>query len=159
AAAYERYYGGPHPAPELLGGFVYGLPELNREAIRKATRVASPGCFATTIELGLLALARAGVLSGEIEAGGITGSSGSGVAGPRGTHPPVRAGNLRTYKPLEHQHVPEIEEALSAAAAPSVDASGARAVHIRMVPVSAPLVRGIFATSFVHLPASFDPAR
>ena len=60
AAAYARYYGATHPHPEALGTFVYGLPELNREAIRKARAVASPGCFATTIELGLLPLARAG---------------------------------------------------------------------------------------------------
>ncbi len=55
AAAYARYYGGAHPHPELLGTFVYGLPELNREAIRTARAVASPGCFATTIELGAAA--------------------------------------------------------------------------------------------------------
>jgi N-acetyl-gamma-glutamyl-phosphate reductase len=151
AAAYERYYGAPHPARELLGTFVYGLPEQNRDAIRRSRRVASPGCFATTIELGLLPLARAGLLQGEIETVGITGSSGSGVAPSAGTHHPVRAGNLRTYKPLEHQHVPEIEETLAAAGAP--------AARIRLVPVSAPLVRGIFATSFVHLPAGMDPAR
>ena len=66
AAAYERYYGATHPHPELLGTFVYGLPELNREAIRAARAVASPGCFATTIELGLLPLARAGKLAGAI---------------------------------------------------------------------------------------------
>ena len=79
AAAYERYYGGPHPAPGLLGSFVYGLPELNRSAIRGGKHVASPGCFATTIELGRLPLARAGLLGGEVETVGITGSSGSGV--------------------------------------------------------------------------------
>lgn len=151
AAAYEHYYGGPHPHRELLGTFVYGLPELNREAIRSARRVASPGCFATTIELGLLPLARAGMLADEIETVGITGSSGSGVAPTAGTHHPVRAGNLRTYKPLEHQHVPEIEETLAAA--------GARDARIRFVPVSAPLVRGIFATSFVRVPATTDPGR
>jgi N-acetyl-gamma-glutamyl-phosphate reductase len=146
ASTYERYYGGPHPAPALLGTFVYGLPELHRDRIRQAKWVASPGCFATTIELGLLPLARAGLLDGDVETVGITGSSGSGIAPSAGTHHPVRAGNLRTYKPLEHQHVPEIEETLADAGAP-----GAR---IRFVPVSAPLVRGIFATSFAHLPES-----
>ena len=102
------------PLPrELTGGtFVYGLPELNREAIRKARYVASPGCFATTIELALLPLATAGVLAGAVEVVGITGSSGSGVAPSAGTHHPVRANNLRTYKPLEHQHIPEIAQTL-----------------------------------------------
>jgi N-acetyl-gamma-glutamyl-phosphate/LysW-gamma-L-alpha-aminoadipyl-6-phosphate reductase len=146
ASTYERYYGGPHPSPSLLGSFVYGLPEQNRERIKKAKWVASPGCFATTIELGLLPLARAGLLEGEIATVAITGSSGSGIAPSAGTHHPVRAGNLRTYKPLEHQHVPEIEETLAAAGAPSA--------KIRFVPVSAPVVRGIFATSFAHVPES-----
>ena len=150
-AAYEKYYGAAHPCPrELTGGtFVYGLPELHREAIRKARYVASPGCFATTIELALLPLASAGLLTGAVEIVGITGSSGSGVAPSAGTHHPVRANNLRTYKPLEHQHIPEIAQTL-------VDA-GAPGVTLRFVPVSAPLVRGIFATCFVHVDASVDP--
>ena len=145
AALYKRYYGADHPIPERLtdGTFVYGLPELNREAIRTARYVASPGCFATSIELALLPLARAGLLTGEIEVVGITGSSGSGIAPSAGTHHPTRAVNLRTYKPLEHQHVPEIVQTL-------VDA-GAKDVALRFVPVSAPLSRGIFATSFVHV--------
>ncbi len=143
---YARYYGGAHPHPELLGTFVYGLPELNREKIRGARHVASPGCFATTIALALLPIARGGLLQGPVHIVGITGSSGSGVAPSAGTHHPVRAGNLKTYKPLEHQHVPEIREALAAAGAP--DAA------LRFVPVSAPLVRGIFATCFVEVPAS-----
>jgi N-acetyl-gamma-glutamyl-phosphate reductase len=145
AGVYKRYYGADHPVPERLtdGTFVYGLPELNREAIKKAKYVASPGCFATTIELGLLPLAKAGLLTGEVETVGITGSSGSGIAPSAGTHHPVRAVNLRTYKPLDHQHIPEIVQTLGDA--------GAKDVAIRFVPVSAPLSRGIFATSFVHV--------
>ncbi|MFO0658858.1 MAG: hypothetical protein U0165_03345, partial [Polyangiaceae bacterium] len=108
-ASYKRWYGAEHPHPELLSGtFVYGLPEVNRENIKAARAVASPGCFATTIELGLLPLARAGLLTGDVETVAITGSSGSGVSPQAGTHHPVRAQNLKTYKPLEHQHVPEI---------------------------------------------------
>jgi len=144
AAAYERYYGQRHPCPELLPRFVYGLPELNRARLRTARLVASPGCFATTIELSLLPLARAGLLEGVVHVQAITGSSGSGAAPSPGTHHPVRAGNLRTYKPLEHQHIPEIQETLAQA--------GARDLELRFVPVSAPLARGIFATSFVELP-------
>ena len=118
-ASYERWYRHVHPCPELLPEFVYGLPEQNRERIRAARFVASPGCFATTIELALLPLARAGLLEGVVHVQGITGSSGSGVAPSAGTHHPVRAGNLRTYKPFEHQHVPEIEQTLRDAGAPS----------------------------------------
>jgi LysW-gamma-L-alpha-aminoadipyl-6-phosphate/LysW-L-glutamyl-5-phosphate reductase len=151
-AAYEKYYGAPHPNPRELtkGTFVYGLPELHREAIRKARYVASPGCFATTIELALLPLASARMLAGAVEIVGITGSSGSGVAPSAGTHHPVRANNLRTYKPLEHQHIPEIALALADA--------GANNVTLRFVPVSAPLTRGIFATCFAHVDADVDPA-
>jgi N-acetyl-gamma-glutamyl-phosphate reductase len=143
AASYERWYRHRHPCPERLADFVYGLPELNREAIRRSRFVASPGCFATTIELALLPLARAGLLSGVVHVQGITGSSGSGVVPAAGTHHPVRANNLRTYKPLEHQHVPEIAEALAQA--------GARELALRFVPVSAPLARGILATAFLEL--------
>ena len=150
-AAYERYYGQRHPHPERLPDFVYGLPELNREKIRQARFVASPGCFATTIELSLLPLARAGLLEGLVHVQGITGSSGSGVAAQATTHHPIRAGNLRAYKPLWHQHVPEIVETLSAA--------GARDLQLRFVPVSAPLVRGILATAFLELPEEWTEDR
>lgn len=143
---YKRFYGKPHPLPHLLGEFVYGLPELNRDAIRTSRYVASPGCFATAIELGLLPLARAGKLSGRVHTVGITGSSGSGRAALPTTHHPVRAGNLRTYKPFMHQHVPEIVRTLTSA--------GARDLALEFVPVSAPLVRGIFATSMVELDES-----
>jgi N-acetyl-gamma-glutamyl-phosphate reductase len=150
-AAYEQYYGAKHPFPEELrrGRFVYGLPELYRESIRGARCVASPGCFATTIELALLPLARAGLLKGAVEVVGITGSSGSGVAPSAGTHHPVRANNLKTYKPLSHQHVPEIVQTLEHA--------GARDLTLRFVPVSAPLSRGIFATCFVGVDAAVPP--
>lgn len=141
---YARYYGERHPRPDLLSRFVYGLPELNRAAIRTSSTVASPGCFATTIELALLPFAKAGWMQGPIEVVAVTGSSGSGAAPSPTTHHPVRAGNLRTYKPLLHQHTPEIEAALRGA--------GARDLVLLFVPVSAPLVRGIFATAFIHVP-------
>jgi N-acetyl-gamma-glutamyl-phosphate reductase len=144
-ALYKRYYGAEHPCADKLtdGTFVYGLPEMNREAIKKAKYVASPGCFATTIELALLPLAKAGLLEGAVEVVGITGSSGSGVVPSAGTHHPTRAVNLRTYKPLDHQHIPEINQTLTEA--------GAKRLEVRFVPVSAPLSRGIFATCFAHV--------
>jgi N-acetyl-gamma-glutamyl-phosphate reductase len=153
AAVYEKYYGAKHPHPDLLAStFVYGLPELNRAAIKQAKYVASPGCFATTIELALLPLAQAGLLDGAIvHVQGVTGSSGSGIAPGAGTHHASRANNLKTYKPLDHQHVPEIVQTLGDA--------GAKHVELRFVPVSAPLTRGIFATCFVELPAELDGAK
>jgi N-acetyl-gamma-glutamyl-phosphate reductase len=152
AAVYEKHYGAKHPHPELLGTFVYGLPELNRKQIQQSKYVASPGCFATTIELALLPLARAGMLDGAVvHVTGITGSSGSGIAPQAGTHHPSRAGNLKTYKPLEHQHVPEITQTLAD--------GGGKNVEIRFVPVSAPLTRGIFASCFLELDASIDKGK
>jgi N-acetyl-gamma-glutamyl-phosphate/LysW-gamma-L-alpha-aminoadipyl-6-phosphate reductase len=147
-ATYEKYYGGKHPCPDVFtsGRFVYGLPELNRAALRETRCVASPGCFATAIELALLPLAKAGWLRGGIEIVGVTGSSGSGATPSATTHHAVRANNLRTYKPLTHQHVPEIVQTLTDA--------GGKAIDLRFVPVSAPLVRGIFATCFAHVDAS-----
>ena len=148
AGAYERYYDAIHPHPELLPQFVYGLPELNREQIRKAKYISSPGCFATSMALALLPIARAGHLRGPIHVTGITGSSGSGIVPAQTTHHPSRAGNLRTYKPLEHQHVPEVVETLRAA--------GAKDFELRFVPISAPLVRGIFTTAYVEVPGDLD---
>ena len=148
---YARYYGGTHPVPSLLSEFVYGLPEMSRERIKAARYVASPGCFATAVALSLLPLARGGLLTGNVHVQGITGSSGSGAAAKAGTHHPVRAVNLSTYKPLEHQHTPEIEQTLR-------DAGASADFGLRFVPVSAPLSRGIFVTSFVEVDASVDDA-
>lgn len=149
ADAYARYYGGAHPHPGHLGSFVYGLPELERDAIRGARRVASPGCFATTIALGLLPLAQAGLLCGPIHTVAATGSSGSGAYASEGTHHPLRANNLKIYKPLSHQHAPEIDQTLRDACR--------RGGHeptftLQFVPVSAPLARGILANSMLEVP-------
>jgi LysW-gamma-L-alpha-aminoadipyl-6-phosphate/LysW-L-glutamyl-5-phosphate reductase len=149
--AYEKYYGAVHPAPHLLKEAVYGLPEIHRDAIRSAQLIASPGCFATAITLGLLPLARLGLLEGPVETVGITGSSGSGVAPSAGTHHPVRAVNLKTYKPLVHQHLPEIHQTLTE--------QGAIGLALHFVPVSAPISRGIFATSFARVDAHLTHER
>jgi N-acetyl-gamma-glutamyl-phosphate/LysW-gamma-L-alpha-aminoadipyl-6-phosphate reductase len=154
---YARFYGGPHPHPQYLGTFVYGLPELHREAIAVARRVASPGCFATTIALGLLPLARAGLLRGAIHTVAATGSSGSGAYAQPGTHHPLRASNLKIYKPLDHQHTPEIEQTLRDAAEQGGHPGGE--LSLQFVPVSAPLPRGILANSFVQVPAEVDAGR
>jgi N-acetyl-gamma-glutamyl-phosphate/LysW-gamma-L-alpha-aminoadipyl-6-phosphate reductase len=145
---YARYYGAEHPFPQLLrqGQFVYGLPELNRAALAKARCIASPGCFATAIAVGLVPLARANKLKGPVHTVAATGSSGSGANPSLATHHPLRASNLRTYKPLEHQHTPEIAQTLEAA--------GARELTLEFVPISAPLPRGIFATSFAEVASS-----
>ena len=149
--AYQHYYEAQHPHPERLGTFVYGLPEFQRAAIAKSRRIASPGCFATTIALALWPLARAGLLTGRVQVSAMTGSSGSGANPQLGTHHPLRAQTLRPYKPLGHQHVPEIIQTLTD--------EGARDLTLEFVPVSAPLVRGILATCFVEVPAEVDAER
>jgi N-acetyl-gamma-glutamyl-phosphate reductase len=116
---------------------------MNRDAIAKSKFVASPGCFATTIELGLLPFAQKGWLKGAVEPVAMTGSSGSGVKASAGTHHPVRAMNLKTSKTLCHQHTPEIVETMNAA--------GAEDFRLQFVPISAPLSRGILATSFISI--------
>ncbi len=145
-AAYERYYDTVHPCPELLERFVYGLPELARGDIAAATAVASPGCFATCTELALLPFAEKDLLHGPIHVTAMTGSSGSGAAAKAGTHHPIRSQTLRAYKPLVHQHTPEVIETLIRA--------GASQVELRFVPISAPLARGILVNAFVEVDAS-----
>ncbi len=145
ASLYQTYYEAAHPQPQRLGQFVYGLPEMNRQAIQGAQAVASPGCFATAITLALLPLAKAGWLQGRLQVTAMTGSSGSGANPALGTHHPLRAQTLRAYKPLNHQHVPEVEQNLRQ--------SGGRDVTLDFVPVSAPLVRGILTTCYAEIPA------
>jgi N-acetyl-gamma-glutamyl-phosphate reductase common form len=142
---YQRDYAPEHPCPERLGTFVYGMPELWREQIKGAKHVASPGCFATCIALGLLPLAKAGLLKDlAVRTVAMTGSSGSGVRPLEGTHHPVRAKNLKPYKVLFHQHRAEILQTLGDA--------GAERLSLDFVPVSAPLPRGILAISQLDLP-------
>ncbi len=147
--AYAAYYGQTHPCPNELGRFVYGLPELHRERLRGARRIASPGCFATCISLALLPLARQGWLDRPVRVVAATGSSGSGVRPSTGTHHPVRAVNLKTYKPLRHQHTPEIEQTLR-------DAGAGPGFRLDFVPVSAPLSRGILATCIAEFERPVD---
>ena len=95
AAAWERAYGMPHPAPGLLPRFVYGFTEANRIPVAAAQCVANPGCFATAVEVALHPLAARGMLRGEAVVFAVTGSSGSGAAPGAGAPPPARAAGLR----------------------------------------------------------------
>ncbi|MDR3669446.1 MAG: N-acetyl-gamma-glutamyl-phosphate reductase, partial [Holophaga sp.] len=127
-------YGGVHPCPEHLARFVYGLPEWNRAALPGARRIASPGCFATALQLTLLPLK--GLDIGWMAVSAATGSSGSGASPSAGTHHPLRANDFRPYKVLNHQHLPEAWAAM--------EALGIKG-RLAFVPQSAPMVRGIFA--------------
>jgi len=94
------------------GGFIYGLPELQREAIRGARRIANPGCFATTIQLALLPAWKEGALRGDIQISATTGSTGAGQKQTGTSHFTWRFANHSPYKTLEHQHLNEIGETM-----------------------------------------------
>lgn len=123
-------------------GFVYGLPEMNREAIQKADRVANPGCFATAIQLALLPLAKAGLLKDEIHITGITGSTGAGVKPSATSHFSWRENNISVYKAFDHQHLQEIKESL-------VQLQPDFEKDINFIPVRGNFTRGIFASVYV----------
>ena len=122
--------------------YVYGLPELNRTAILGAQHVANPGCFATCIQLGLLPLADAGLLQGDVSVNAITGSTGAGVKPSSTTHFSWRSGNMSIYKAFQHQHVPEIVQSLQQLQ-PSFEGA------IDFIPYRGDFPRGIFATEVI----------
>ncbi len=130
--------------------FIYGLPEFQREAIRKATNVANPGCFATTIQLGLLPLAKAGLLK-EVHTTGITGSTGAGQKLQDSTHFTWRANNISAYKTLTHQHMAEINQTLQ-----SLQSGFTGPVNF--VPWRGDFTRGIFVTSVMESQLTIEAA-
>ena len=128
-----------HNATTGNRNFVYGLPELNKTQIQVANNIANPGCFATALQLGLLPLAKAGLLN-EIYTTGITGSTGAGQGLNTTTHFSWRANNIQAYKTLEHQHLYEIGQSLSQLQ-PGSD------IDINFVPWRGDFTRGIFISS------------
>jgi N-acetyl-gamma-glutamyl-phosphate/LysW-gamma-L-alpha-aminoadipyl-6-phosphate reductase len=139
---FERFYNRRHTAMEAQAGFVYGLTETNREAIRKASRISNPGCFATATLLGLAPLVAANLLHGRVIVDAKTGSSGSGAKAAANTHHPQRMNSFYAYKPFTHQHVPEIEQALSFI--------GDWTHELVFMTHSLPVARGIFASIYVE---------
>ena len=130
--------------------FVYGLPELQRDVIKKANSIANPGCFATTIQLGLLPLAKAGVLQ-EVYTTGITGSTGAGQKLQDATHFTWRTNNISAYKTLTHQHLGEIHQTLQ-----KLQPSFASPVNF--VPWRGDFTRGIFVTSVLECKWTLEKA-
>jgi N-acetyl-gamma-glutamyl-phosphate reductase len=128
--------------------FIYGLPELNKNEIQKASNIANPGCFATAIQLGLLPLAAEGLL-GEIHTTGITGSTGAGQKLQDISHFSWRANNISAYKSLTHQHVAEINRSLQ-----QLQSSYAPAMNF--IPWRGDFTRGIFVSSVVNMNTSVE---
>lgn len=131
--------------------FIYGLPELNREKIAEAKNIANPGCFATSIQLGLLPLAKAGLL-GHIYTTGITGSTGAGQGFTSSSHFSWRANNIQAYKTLNHQHVKEIMQSL-AQLQPNLSS---QPENLSFVPWRGDFTRGIFISSQLDCPLSAE---
>ena len=130
--------------------FIYGLPEFQREAIKKANNIANPGCFATTIQLGLLPLAKSGLLN-EVHTTGITGSTGAGQKLQDATHFTWRANNISAYKTLTHQHLGEINQTLQSLQSGFIG-------PVNFVPWRGDFTRGIFVTSLVESELTLEEA-
>ena len=124
--------------------FIYGLPELNRDIIKSAHNIANPGCFATTIELGLLPLAQQGWLT-EVYTTGITGSTGAGQGLNATSHFSWRANNIQAYKTLNHQHLAEVNQSLNQ----YQRGFGVNKLHF--VPWRGDFTRGIFVSSQIKI--------
>lgn len=136
AQVYQKYYQ-EHKHPDLLQQVVYGAPEIGRDAIKLASTVANPGCFALLAQLMLYPFAGS-IESADIMA--VTGSSGSGKTASDGTHHPIRSHNMKSYNINVHRHIPEITRSAQITEQ-----------QLNFVPTSGPFVRGIFATAFVTL--------
>lgn len=144
-AEYEKYYGEPHPRPDLLGKFVYANPELHREELKSATHIAGAGCLATAAILGLYPLLKNAVpAKGDIIVEGKIGSSAAGNKASSAGHHPERAGVVRTYAATGHRHTAEITQELP----------GRFPVHLTATAVER--IRGILVTAHVFLPGGYS---
>jgi len=141
AAVWEQWYGMPHACPEFLAEAVYGLTEVNREAVAAARLVANPGCYPTAVQLGLLPLLEAGVVAADnIIADAKSGVSGAGRKAATGTLLCEASENFKAYGVDGHRHLPEIRQGLERAAA--------KPVGLTFVPHLTPMIRGIHATLY-----------
>lgn len=131
--------------------FVYGLPEMNREKIRGAMHIANPGCFATAIQIGLLPLAKAGLLTNEINTTAITGSTGAGQKPSATSHFSWRNNNISVYKAFEHQHLLEIRQSLT-------QLQGKFDTELNFIPVRGDFARGIFVSTYMTSDLTIEQA-
>ena len=144
AATYERWYGHPHEAPALLGKFVYGIPELNRAAIKDARAVAAAGCYATAAILALKPLVDAGTLKPEsLIVDAASGVSGAGREAKEATGFSTVEGSFSAYGLLTHRHTAEMEMAIGGT--------------VLFTPHLVPMTRGILATCYGEATRPCDP--
>ncbi len=124
-------------------GFVYGLPEINRERIKTANKVANPGCFATAIQLTVLPLVAKGLVKDEIHITALTGSTGAGVKPAATTHFSWRTDNISVYKSFEHQHLIEIGRTFKSM-------QEGFDYDVNFVPMRGDFARGIFVSMYLN---------
>ncbi len=132
-------------------GFVYGLPELQKEKIKTATKIANPGCFATSIELALLPLAQAGLLKNEVHVSAVTGSTGAGQSLSATTHFSWRNNNASIYKAFTHQHLTEIKMSVT-------KLQNGFDQAINFIPYRGDFTRGIMANVYTEFEGSLEEA-
>jgi N-acetyl-gamma-glutamyl-phosphate reductase len=143
-AVWEKWYGMPHACPELLAEAVYGLPEVNREKIRKARLIANPGCYPTAVQLGFLPLLANNLVDVQhLVADVKSGVSGAGKKAEVHTLFAEAADSLKAYAVAGHRHWPEIRQGLETACGKSVG--------LTFVPHLVPMIRGIHATLYARL--------
>ena len=165
AKAYEAWYGHAHMEPEALAEAVYGLPELHREEISRTNLVANPGCYPTSIILGLAPLARAGWLHGTVIADSKSGVSGAGRSPSLKTHFVEANENMSPYNiGRTHRHLAEMEQELAllvdgANVGSSSNGHGADPLQVVFSPHLLPVNRGILSTIYVNLPAGITEAQ
>ncbi len=133
-------------------GFVYGLPELQRDLIKTATKIANPGCFATSIELALLPLANAGVLNEDVHVSAVTGSTGAGQSLSATTHFSWRNNNISIYKAFTHQHLKEINQSIK-----TLQPSFGKSVNF--IPYRGNFSRGIMANVYTKFAGTIEEAK
>ena len=133
-------------------GFVYGLPELQRDLIKTATKIANPGCFATSIELALLPLANAGLLNEDVHVSAVTGSTGAGQSLSATTHFSWRNNNISIYKAFTHQHLKEINQSIKTL-------QPAFGKSVNFIPYRGNFSRGIMANVYTKFAGTIEEAK
>ena len=146
-AVWEKWYGQSHACPELVAEAVYGLPEVNRAAIKDARLVACPGCYPTSVQLGLLPLLENDLVEPQtLIANAASGSSGAGRQARVDNLLAETSDSFKAYGVAGHRHLPEIEQGLRA-----IQPSTSAPAEITFVPHLLPIVRGIHATLYAQL--------
>lgn len=144
--------------------YVYGLPEIHKDAIKTAQHIANPGCYATAIQLALLPAAQAGIINHDVSINGITGSTGAGQKPTFSGHFSWRNNNLSIYKAHTHQHLHEICQSLNEVRPEGTPAIGSpideieqnNQINLHFIPYRGPFARGIFVTAVIQTSQSLE---